>query len=218
MWDNLGRSIGEMPHWQNMDSKKFFEKVIINDCSNGSFVSSKAHLYLSGHYGNWELFPKLLEEYNLKPALVYRPANNPYVDKLINQSRAKKGISLIKKGKNGIREIITRLQNSGSIGMLIDQKTNDGIEVPFFGFMVKTTPAPANLALKFKAEIILTCVRRVKGANYSINIFPPLQITDDDNTLSIMHEINQNLEKWIREDPSQWFWVHKRWPKEWYKD
>lgn len=217
MWNNLGRILGEIPHWQSMSKEEYYKRVTLKDYSNGMFKQEKRGLFISAHYGNWEIFPRFLNEQNLNFSLVYRPANNPYVDNIINGARRKQGIDLIKKGVSGIRKIVENLKSDHLVGMLVDQKTNDGIEIPFFGRLAKTTPAPANLALKFNAPIYLACITRKKGATYQIEFFSPLEISSGDDTYSIMCKINAEIERWILLDPSQWFWVHKRWDKEVYK-
>ena len=218
MWNNLGRVIGEIPHWQTMSSKKFTEQVTICDYSNGGFQKVKSALFLSAHYGNWEIFPRFLKENNLNLSLVYRPANNPFVDYIISRARDKHGIIQIKKGVGGIRKIMESLKSGHLIGMLVDQKTNDGIEVPFFNLPTRTTSAPANLALKFNIPIHLACVTRIRGAQYKIEIFPAIIASTEENTHSITSRINLKMEQWIRKDPTQWFWVHKRWDKKLYYD
>ena len=100
--------------------------------------------------------------------------------------------------------------------MLVDQKMNDGIAVPFFGRDAMTAPALAQLAMRYDMPIIPARVVRRQGAHFDSVIYPPLayEKTGDSarDTLAIMTAINAMLESWIRETPEQWFWVHRRWP------
>jgi KDO2-lipid IV(A) lauroyltransferase len=35
---------------------------------------------------------------------------------------------------------------------------------------------------------------------------------DEDGVMEITALINKTLEDWVREDPAQWHWIHRRWP------
>jgi Kdo2-lipid IVA lauroyltransferase/acyltransferase len=125
---------------------------------------------------------------------------------------------LLKSVPQGAVKIARAIKNNEAIAMLVDQKMNDGIPVPFFGLTAMTAPAIAELALRYDAPIIPARVIRIKGANFETIIYPPLVYTKTGDkgkdVYNIMLTINQMLESWIREHPEQWFWVHKRWPKD----
>jgi KDO2-lipid IV(A) lauroyltransferase len=215
MWENLGRIIGELPHWHAMSDSEFTKRVSLAFPDSSASVLSllPGNFCLSAHYGNWEIYCKLYQICNIDADFVYRPANNPFVDKIINQQRKFPKINLIKKGKSGVRQIIRALQEKRCVGMLIDQRTDDGIIVPFLGLAAKTTAAPANIALKYKRDIILSRVVRTNGAHYRVDFFAPIKFNPQDTAEKIMTKVNNYLEKWVREHPEQWFWVHNRWGK-----
>src|ERR1700748_23406 len=80
---------------------------------------------------------------------VYRPQNNPYIDRWLVAQRAANGpADQVAKGVQGTKRISTLLRRGKSIFLLTDQKTNEGIAAPFFGREAMTTPAPAMFALK----------------------------------------------------------------------
>lgn len=217
MWDNLGRIVGELLHWHRLSKEQFFSRVEIHDYSNGAFMHQDGALVLSGHYGNWEIYPFMFKWLNIKCSQLYRPANNPSVNYLINYLRSKSGVEMLIKGLGGMREALNKLKNKEYVGMLVDQKTNNGIIVPFFGELAPTTPAPANLAIKYGYPIFMTRVIRLSNsARYRIEITPIMQVSNADTAPSIMHQVNFQLEKWIIEYPEQWFWVHRRWGKDFY--
>ena len=95
--------------------------------------------------------------------------------------------------------------------MLVDQKMNDGIAVPFFGVPAMTAPAIAQLALRYDLPILPAYVLRKSGAHFEAHMFPALEYEKtgdaEKDTLAIMTAINQMLEGWIRAHPEQWFWV-----------
>ena len=97
------------------------------------FKKNKNCLFFSAHLGNWELTSHALTENGFNINFIYRAPNNKYIDILLRRIRLSYGVGLIKKGPEGARECIKVLsKDGGNIGMLIDQKMNDGISTKFF--------------------------------------------------------------------------------------
>ncbi|MCD6035972.1 MAG: lauroyl acyltransferase [Rickettsiales bacterium] len=223
MWEHLGRVVGEIPHVARMDSTTFQRYVTF--VNGEALIPLKEHggFCVSGHFGNWELSPRVAKEFGLPLALVYRSSNNPYVDSLIQWMRGHFQIRGIPKGAKGAKSLLASIQAKEVIGILVDQKMNDGIPIPFFGMDAMTAPAVANLAIRYGRPIVPTRIVRTvsedgKNLHFTFTVYPPITIPDtsDKNAaiIQIMTEINTVLESWIREYPEQWFWVHRRWPKE----
>jgi KDO2-lipid IV(A) lauroyltransferase len=213
MWENLGRVFGEFPHIYNLSSDEFKRRVKVNGIENLESLKNlhKTGIFFSGHLANWEVPAMYASIYNLPLAVVYRVANNKIVDDIINKERIKSGITAIPKGPSGAKKIVEMIKKNMTLAMLVDQKMNEGIKIPFFAKDAMTAPAIARLALKFGCPLIPTQVIRNNGAYFTINFFPPLELKENDTEESIMTKINQLLEGWIRENPGQWFWVHRRW-------
>jgi len=100
--------------------------------------------------------------------------------------------------------------------MLVDQKMNDGIPVPFFGRDAMTAPALARLALRFDCAVVPVRVDRLARARFRITAEPPLPLPRSGerarDTAALMRSVNAVLERWIRERPDHWLWLHRRWP------
>lgn len=212
MWDNLGRVAAELPH---LPGNELFSRVHVNGLENIP-KTGKPMLFFSGHIGNWELNYAIAHAHNIPITLVYRQANNPYVDKIICTLRASKSNGMFPKGPSGVVRMMRAIKDGQTLAMLMDQKMNDGIAVPFFGRPAMTAPTIAELALRYDMPIIPTYVIRTRGCHFEAAILPPLIFEKTGDTqkdvLTIMTQINALLESWIREHPEQWFWVHKRWP------
>ena len=138
--------------------------------------------------------------------------DNNRVEKIIQEQRFSVKNKFIPKGKDAAKAIVKELKNGGNVGILVDQKLNNGIAVPFFGNDAMTAPAIAQFALKFNSKIVPANIIRHKGQKFTVKFYQPIEI-ENKSVLQIMTEINAILEDWIRQNPSQWFWVHKRWPK-----
>ena len=217
MWDNLARTAAEFPHIRKF---KFGpgERVEVTGIENIKSLaeSSRPVMFYSGHIGNWELAPLTAARNGLETAFVYREANNRLVQKLYMRGRRGLTHGLIRKGAKGAREMIKVLREGRPVGMLIDQKMNDGIAVPFFGEDAMTAPALAHMAMRFDCQVIGARVIRLNGARFRVEIYPPKHVAKsgdkDADALAFLTDVNREIEGWIRERPGQWLWLHNRWP------
>lgn len=216
MWDNLGRVAGELPF---IRSAQLSERVTLHGGEHLAAVmaSGKPAVFITAHLGNWELASKGLAEAGLPLVLVYRPANNPGAEKAIRKFRKGLHAGLYPKGEQGLRKVVKAMREGKSIGLLVDQKYNQGIPVPFFGREAMTSPAVVKLARKFDAPIYPVQVVRKAGVQFDLIIHPPLNLLPladaEADTRAALYIINHVYETWIRQHPEQWFWVHQRWPK-----
>ena len=216
MWDNLGRTVAEYAHLDKFDLQGPDPRIRVENVEILEKIRGQGALVISGHFANWEIMPIAGARFGLDGAIVYRPPNNPYVDRYIFRARAKKGFAEQISKHHGVRRIFTLLRGGKAILLLADQKTNEGIPAPFFGSDAMTTPAPAALALKLKVPIVFASNRRLGGARFAVTVYPPLDFTpsgDEDADMRAMTmAINRRLEEMVRADPSQWLWIHRRWP------
>lgn len=210
VWDNFGRMAAETPIFLDMPPEELDKHVKVMGLEHINELKGKPALFFTAHIANWEVSSKALMSYGVRFHAVYRAANNKLVDKIINDLRAKVDIQLIPKGRTGAKKIINALQDNAHIVMLIDQKMNDGIKVPFMGKNAMTAPAIASLALKYGCPIVpIHAIRRDKY-NFDIIVDKPLDYTNL-NVEEIMTLINERVAEWVRAEPEQWFWLHRRW-------
>lgn len=217
IWDNLGRNVFEFPHLSKVRTDGPDPRLIIEGREHLVALRDDGlpGLFVSAHIGNWETGPLAAAEVGLPMHLFYRAPNNPMMERLFAKRQATTG-ELLKKGTRGARRALQLLKDGGHIGVLVDQKMNDGIAVPFFGRDAMTAPAVAQFALRFDCPVVMVRIERLEGFRFRITIEPPLEIERRGDTeadvLRLMTDINRRLESWIRERPAQWFWVHRRWP------
>jgi KDO2-lipid IV(A) lauroyltransferase len=215
MWDNLGRTVAEYAHLDKFDIDGVDPRIHVKNSDIITTLTGQGVLVVSGHFANWEIMPITGAEYGLEGAIVYRPPNNPYVDRYISRARAKKGYAEQISKHQGVKRIFTLLRGGKAILLLADQKTNEGIAVPFFGRDAMTTPVPAALALKLKVPVIVAANKRLGGARFCVTVYP-LDFTptgdEDADTRALTAMINRKLEDIVRADPGQWLWIHRRWP------
>jgi KDO2-lipid IV(A) lauroyltransferase len=218
MFDNLGRTVAEYPHLDRLKVAGPNPRLEITgkEHAEAAIAAGKGLMFISGHFANWEAMPVTATELGYEGALVYRPPNNPYVDRYISRMRASAGPKIqISKGAQGTRKIFTTLRRGQAILMLVDQKTDQGVAAPFFGRDAMTTPAPAALALKLGAALLPTSNERLNGARFRMNIRPPIEFRPsgdhDADIAALTAKINAAVEECVRARPSQWLWIHRRW-------
>ena len=121
------------------------------------------------------------------------------------------------KGGAGARQAYAHMMRGGHLGLLVDQKLDNGISAPFFGRPAMTANAMASFALKFKCPVFPVHSVRVGPARLQIIWEKPMVLPDtgdkEQDIATMTAEMNLILERWIREKPGAWLWLHRRWPK-----
>jgi KDO2-lipid IV(A) lauroyltransferase len=219
MWDNLGRVAAEYPHLDRITAVEsgrieLADVSALRDLRDGH----RAGITVSAHLGNWEVLPTAGVRNGLDLLAVIREPNNPYVRPLLHRLRGAAGGTWAGKGAGGARQIVAALRAGRVVAMLIDQKLNTGIPLPFFGVEAMTVAAPAQLALRFGCPLVPVRVERTGPARFRISApaavpLSSLEAGDRHAAVSrIMGDLNRILEDWIRARPEQWLWLHRRWP------
>ncbi len=221
MWNNLGKIVGEYVHISKYSLNEIKKIIVFSQQSKNNInylkETNRGGIIFSGHLGNWEVGPKALMTMGLKVNTLYRPLNNPYVEKITADLRK---IPMIKKSFKGGRKIIEAIKRGEFVIILADQKISEGEPIKFFHDEAITTTSIARMAVKYNIPIIPARSIRLDNDSkikFSIEVEEPLkyQISKniDEDVLNITLQINQKLEEWIRQFPDQWFWVHNRWKK-----
>ncbi|MEE9317746.1 MAG: lipid A biosynthesis lauroyl acyltransferase [Rhodospirillales bacterium] len=218
MWDNLGRVAAEYPHLSKINVYDPNGRVEVTGVEYVDLLREDDHagIFFSGHIANWEIVSLGATQRGVPLDRVYREANNRLVEWLYQHGRTAVEGALIPKGSAGARMLLKSLKDGKHLAMLVDQKMNDGIPVPFFGRDVMTAPALAELALRYDCPVVPARVVRLKGAHFRITIFPPMDmVKTGDRQADVaanMAQVNALLEQWVRDTPEQWLWLHNRWP------
>ncbi len=219
-WDNLGRTFAEFPVTDRL--KPFEKNSRITIVGLEHFRANQPAILISGHFANWEIMATVLTQSDHTVRITYRKINNPLIDARVRKQREAYGTKfLVKKSSHaGGRELFEALRSGESIAILNDQKFNTGIEVPFFGEPAMTAPGAVRLALKTGHPLLPMIVTRDKS-RFTVTFYPPIELSKtgqrDADVLSGVKRVVAFTEDRIRENPAQWFWVHRRWPKALYR-
>ena len=214
MWNNYGRILSEYMFIKKFREKKFHKNIIIEgqDILEKIKYEKKPVIFISGHFNNFELMAMQIEMSGIDLATIYRPLNNIFINVIMEKIR-KKYIckNQIKKGMQGMRELLSMFKNGTSVALMIDQRVSEGIKSNFFGTKAYTTTIPAQFVKKFNCKIVPIYIERVLGINFKINVEKPIEYQKDDGLEKITQDLNLRLEKMILKNPSQWIWSHNRW-------
>jgi len=176
---------------------------------------NKGIIGITGHIGNWELLGAILVKSGYGLSAVYHPMRNPLSDKLFYQLRYESGMELISM-KNSLKGSIKALKENRILGLIADQDAGgSGVFVNFFNRPASTAKGPAVFAIKTGAPMIIFTLIREKGDRFTLYIDEPLKVRRsgnlEDDILYNTKLWSDELEKWVRKYPEQWFWVHRKW-------
>ncbi len=222
MWDNLGRTAAEYPHIGEITAPESGRIDWVDTAPVRAMRDDGcAGILVSGHLANWEVMPAAAIQRGVDMTIIVREPNNPFVRPLIERARGVAGGVRAPKGLPGAKAAVGTLRRGQVLGLLYDQKLNDGVAVPFFGIEAMTPAAPAQLALRFGCPLVPVRVERIGPARFRLASFDALALPDSGDrqadTIAVMATLNQILEAWIRDRPEQWLWLHRRWPEAAYK-
>ncbi|MBL7214475.1 MAG: hypothetical protein ISS71_02220 [Phycisphaerae bacterium] len=183
---------------------------------------NKGLLMLTGHYGNFEITGYLLGLFFYNVYSIARPLDNPYINKYLYGIREAKGQKIIDK-KGATDQMVQLVEDGATLCFISDQDAGrKGVFVDFFGRKASSYKSIGLLAIQYNLPIAVGGCRRV-GNDYQFEIevsriIEPREWADKDNPLEwVTQEYNAELEKLIRKDPTQYWWLHRRWktrPKE----
>ena len=219
-WENLGRTFAEFSLTHRL--RPFEKNSRVKIIGLEHFEANQPAILISGHFANWEVMATVLTQSNHTVRVTYRKINNALIDNRIKKQREAYGTKFLvkKSGHASGRELFEALQAGDSVALLNDQKFNTGLNVPFFGEPAMTAQGAVRLALKTRHPLLPMAVTRDKS-RFIVTFYPPIELEKtgerDADVLAGVHQVNGFIEDRVKENPAQWFWVHRRWPKELYR-
>jgi Kdo2-lipid IVA lauroyltransferase/acyltransferase len=224
VWDNLGRVAAEFVHLDEFRVEQFgssdanavvLDAAMLERC-RAVIAGGKATLSFACHTANWELSAVVAKKLGANSAVLYRRPNIRAVSDAIVKLRADVMGQMIPTGLDAPVRLARLLQEGVHVGMLVDQHFTKGIDVTFFGRTCKANPLIALLARQVECPIIGLRVIRLPGGNrfrgeITEPIAPPRDADGRIDVKGTMQAITAVIERWVREYPEQWLWLHRRW-------
>ncbi len=221
MWGNLGRTAGEYAWLDQIFDFDYdhpdrgrFEIVGIDN-----FVALREHdgpaICFTAHTGNWEILPVAAAAYGCNITALFRPPSNPFIARKVLAAR-RTAMGHLVPSKAGVAWALAGiLEGGGKVGLLVDQYHLSGIPVTFFGQPTKANHLLAKLARQFDCPVFPARTIRQPGGRFRIEIEPALDILRDTkgkvDVPALTRKVNEVVERWVREYPGQWLWLHRRW-------
>ncbi|WP_456407982.1 LpxL/LpxP family Kdo(2)-lipid IV(A) lauroyl/palmitoleoyl acyltransferase [Thiolapillus sp.] len=172
--------------------------------------SNKGVLLLSAHMNSPEFGNRLL--LSLQPFMgMYRPSNNPVLEKVIAGARSKWSQGIIP--RDNVRGLIRALRKGHAVWYAVDQNTNrkQSVFVNFFGIPASTNSATARLAKVSGAVVVpFRAVRRKDGRGHDLLLEKAWEDYPSGDLEADTQRVNDLVEKWVRETPEQYMWIHRR--------
>ena len=211
---NYGRIFAEYVHLKSFKNDKLNNHISIEGREYLEKIKNNKQsvVFISGHFNNFELMAMQIDKAEVDCAAIYRPLNNPYLNKIMEKIR-KRDIckKQIKKGRSGTREIIKLLKKGTSIALMVDQRVREGEKALFFKHLATSTTIPAQLIKKYNCDLVPIYIERKNKFDFKMYVSKPIKINKNKSSGEITLFINKILEKMILKNVDQWIWTHDRW-------
>ena len=178
--------------------------------------SGRGVVIVTGHFGNWEAHGIAHGQTFGSIGVVARPLDNPAFDRAMTAVREGAGNEVIAKEHAMIRSM-RRIKEGRGVAFLVDQNVQEkeGIFVNFFGRPACTTPFAAKLAIRTGALVLPCRAVMTPDFHYRVVYDPPIDprafAEGDEGVRALTQAMVEVTESWIRPNPEQWLWMHRRW-------
>jgi KDO2-lipid IV(A) lauroyltransferase len=224
VWDNLGRIAIEFAHLDEFCVEGFGRQTsdVITyppeseERYDWIMHSGRATIGFAAHLANWELPGIGAKLIGAKSAVLFRRPNIGAVSDVIIKLREPLMGELIPTGLDAPLKLARLLQSGTHVGMLADQHYSKGVEVNFFGRPCLANPLIAMLARQTELPIYgMRVVRNPDGNSFWGEVSDPVEPARDASgrvdIKGTMQAVTAVIEGWIRQNPEQWLWLHRRW-------
>ena len=219
MFRNLGRLLGEVSQFPRLNRENISSIVVYEGLENylGAVAEGRGVILLTGHIGAWELSVYAHSIYGHPMSFLARRIDNPLVERLAENYRARYGNRSIDK-TGSVREVLKTLKSGGVVGILADLNTSreEGVFCDFFGVEACSTAGVATLALRTDAVVLPGyLIWDEKARIHRLHFEPPVETI---NTGNQKEDVIANTARYAKvrnpssgRHPDQWLWIHRRW-------
>ncbi len=216
---HLGRSVMELVCVADLDRDpdRFIDwPTEDRRALEAALARGKGVVFVTGHVGNWELLARRVALSGHPAQSIAKETSDPGTTALVERFRLRGRVKSIWRGQEGAARQMLRALKAGEIlGLVIDQDTKvQSVFVPFFGVPAATPRAPADLALRTGAALMVGFCQRQPDGRYLLTMKElPLEPTGDReaDAVRLTAMMSAEIEAAIRRHPEQWVWMHQRW-------
>lgn len=221
MYENIAWTITELFELKKNPLQAFLwvKKVHNLEIANELIDSKRGVVFMSGHFGNWELMASWYAQYIKKRGhqmyVIAQPIHDKDISDYIDGLRNHCGVDLLS-SLMSVQKYVKLLRQGYHISLLNDVAGTGKMIVPFMGHDATNMPGPAIMSLLSGVPIVPVCMYRNAPFEHELEFFepiePPSESLDREQRIRIViDECNKAIEKFIRRRPELWFWLHNRW-------
>jgi KDO2-lipid IV(A) lauroyltransferase len=216
---SLGRQLAEVCLFPKYTQSNVNDVVIYDGFENyeRAFAAGKGVLFLTAHFGGWELSAFVHSMHGHPMHVVMRPMDNVHLDALIRHYRTMHGNQTFAKDESP-RGLLSAMKKGEVVGILMDTNMTppQGIFVEFFGIPACTASGLARIALRTGAAVVPTfTIWDPVLRKYRLRFDPAVQLIqggdEEADTVANTARFTKIIEDYVRGYPTQWLWVHRRW-------
>jgi Kdo2-lipid IVA lauroyltransferase/acyltransferase len=216
---SLGRQLAELCQFPKYTPENVDEVVVYDGLENyeRAYARGKGVLFLTAHFGAWELsaFAHSLHGHWLH--IVMRPMDNEFLDRLLEHYRTMHGNKTVAKD-DFVRGLLAAMKAGETVGILMDTNMTppQGVFVDFFGIPACTASGLARIALRTDAAVVPGfTIWDPALQKYRLRFDPAralIRTGDLEADIAANTQIfTKVIEDYVRRHPEQWLWVHRRW-------
>ena len=216
---SLGRQLAELCQFPKYTLENVDEVVVYDGLENyeSAYARGKGVLFLTAHFGGWELSAFVHSLHGHPVNIVMRPMDNQYLDRMLQTQRTLHGNKVVPKD-DFVRGLLAAMKTGQTVGILMDTNMTppQGIFVDFFGIPACTASGLARIALRTDAAVVPGfTIWDEKLGKYRLRFDPELELirTGDleADIVANTQMFTRVIEHYVRKYPDQWLWVHRRW-------
>jgi KDO2-lipid IV(A) lauroyltransferase len=214
---HFGRLLFELLTFSTLTNAQIMARVEFEggERTRSAYAQGRGVLFITGHFGSWELH-SLAHALEFEPiGVLARALDNPLLNDLLARIRERTGNSVIYR-RETVRRVMRALEARHGVAILIDQHimSRDAIYVDFFSRPAATTSLVAALALRTGAPVVPVFALPLPRGRYKLIYEHPVEPPPADSPNAV-REFTQRctdvLEMYVRRNPEQWLWMHRRW-------
>ena len=219
VFTSLGRQLAELCQFPKYTAENIDEVVVYDGLENyeRAYARGKGVLFLTAHFGAWELSAFAHSLHGHKVNIVMRPMDNEYLDRMLQGYRTMHGNKVVPKD-DFVRGLLAAMKCGETVGILMDTNMTppQGVFVDFFGIAACTASGLARIALRTDAAVVpgFTIWDEALG-KYRLRFDPALELIRTGNLeadiVANTQMFTKVIEEYVRKYPDQWLWVHRRW-------
>lgn len=208
----------ELMYLPNLKKEEVDSTIVIDNLDDvrAKTVNNSAVIFVTGHFGGWELCMSSLSlKIGKQLQLLAQAQSNPLISDWVMNARKTFGNEIILSGIS-VRRLYESIKNGGAVGIAGDQRGPfEGKRFTFFGRPTALHTGTAQIALKTKCPVIMVACQRQRDYSYKMYMEELSFENLPDDSEGKIRELTQRyisfLEKHIRKNPEQYFWMHKIW-------